>query len=269
VTRRTPLALAALALSSLLVSCGGDAPDRKDPLPSESVDLGSPTAKPTPKPTVSASVSKSPSASPTPTGPPPVTGDPMAATGAYLRLRNSDDAVNPAACEEAYPELLDVSCDDFRLDAGGVLWVAGTQDAGGGERQWVLKLHTFVPSVGGYVLRYEAVDPEGTWRGFRLLPARLTGFGVDAVVVQVLFDSSNSHRGYDVLTWRKGGPLALRAHRAELPGMRVVVKDLVLEEYSATAGNGNYAHRRVRWDGTRFRIQTIGPVAPANVPPAS
>lgn len=261
-------AAAALGLVLLLGACGGDAPDRKVPLPSESLDLGSPSASPSPKPTVSPTASASPSASPSPTGPPPVTGEPLVATGAYLRLASGQQTVNPAACEEAYPDLLDVSCDDFALDPGGVLWVAGTKDAGGGERQWVLRLHTFVPSSGGYALRYEAVDPEGTWRGFRVLPAKLMGFGVDSVVVQVLLDGSDARRGYDILTWRKGGPLALRAHRAPAAQLRLVPKDLVLEEYAANAA-GAYAYRKVRWDGARFRLQTVGPIAANKVPPAS
>lgn len=255
--RRTPSAL--LVVAVLLAGCGGDAPDRKNPLPSESVETPTPSVKRSP----------SPSPTPRPTGPPPITGDPLSASGAYLRLATSDTVVNPASCEEAYPELLDVSCDDFRLAAGGVLWVAGTQDAGGGERQWVLRLHTFVPSSGGYVMRYQAVDPEGTWRGFRLLPAKLTGFGVDSIVVQVLIEGAEARRGYDILTWRSGGPLVLRAHRPEGPRMRLVVKDLMIEEYSSANAGGPYAHRRIRWDGVRFRSAGIALVPQSQVPPAS
>lgn len=243
-TRRLPAALLVLA-----AACGGS--DAPAPSPSPTTASATPTRSATPTPTRTAT--PSPSASPT--------GVPLGTAGSYLRLTSGDQTIaNVASCEEAYPELLDVSCDAITMDGGSMLWVAGTRDG-----RWVLRLHTFVG--GSYVLRYEAADPAGTWGGFRVGAARLTGYGVDGLVAQVVHQGPERRRGYDILTWRKGGPLVLRAHRPDAPELRVVARENRLDDYEAAGSRFDY--RQVRWDGSRFVVVAIGKVAASQVPPAA
>lgn len=252
---------AAAALLLLLAACGGSGSAGPSPSPSASPASPSPTA--------SASRTATPTPTRTtasPTASPAFKGSPMTTTGAYLRLARDDQAVaNVAACEEAYPDLLDVSCDDVAMDGGSALWVAGTAEDGTGGRRWTLRLHAFVPAEGGYVLRYQADDPTGEWGGFRIGPARLTGYGVDALVVQVTYQGTQARRGYDILTWRKGGPLVLRAHRPPAPQLRVVARESRLDDYEAQGER--FVYRQVRWDGTRFLSGVIGTVSAGKVPP--
>ena len=247
---------ASLALVALLAACGGDSPPPA-PTPSPSVTSAAPTATATP----TASRTASPKPSPTPSG------TPMTTTGAYLRLaRDPEPVPHVTLCEESYPELLDVSCGTVTLDGGVVLWVAGTRDGGDGGRRWALRLHTFEEAAGGFVLRYAADDPAGGWGGFRVGAARLTGYGVDGLIAQVTYEGTARRRGYDILTWRKGGPLVLRAHRADADQLRVVARENRLDDYEA-AGD-RFTYRQVYWNGTAFASRRMGTVAASKVPPA-
>jgi hypothetical protein len=246
--------LLAGGLLAVLAACGGPPAATPSPTPPAGPASPVPSRRPTP------------SRAPSPTPSPAVTGSPMTTAGAYLRLVPGGRAVaGVAACEEAYPELLDVSCDDVAMDGGTLLWVAGTLDAGGGARRWVLRLLTFEAAAGGFLARYEAADPAGGWGGFRVGAARLTGYGVDGLVAQVVHQGSEGRRGYDLLTWRTGGPLVLRAHRPAAPQLRVVARENRLDDYEAAGGR--FLHRQVRWDGARFVSVQVGRVPAGQAPP--
>ena len=232
--------------------------------------------EPEARPTSSASIAAVPSsvraaprkATASPTASPPPKPVPMGVDGAFLKAVRGGGVVTADpqnGCFDAYPALLDVSCDDIPLDGGTVLWVAGTEDAGDGRRRRVLRLHTFDRDSGGYVLRFEARDPAGGWTGFKLGPARLTGHGVDALVVQTTLAGNGAT--YDILTWRAGGPLVLRGHRAPARDLRVAARDERLDDYQVSDNPRFYIHRRITWDGAKLVVATYGRVRAADVPP--
>jgi hypothetical protein len=249
-----------LLAAAVLAACSGDGYPAGAPSPTS--DLGTPTptaAATTAAPRPTATPTKTPSASPS------FTGAPLRNAGAFLRLVSGEEPVNDPC--EANAGLTDLACDDVALAGGGLVWVTGTQDAGGGEPQWVVRIYTF--DRGQWVARYSGVDPEGTWRGFRVVPAKLTGFGTDALVVQLAIDSADERRSYDVLTWRKGGPLVLRGHRPDAPRLRVVVRDGYLDEYEQPTAGGRFTQRQLRWNGSALLLGVVGSVPPNRVPPAT
>lgn len=192
----------------------------------------------------------------------------MSVDGAFLKPVRDGGTVTAdpqSGCVEAYPGLLDVSCDEIALDGGVVLWLAGTEDQGDGQRRRVLRLHTFERGAGGYVLRFEARDPAGGWTGFKLGPARLTGYGVDTLVAQTTLAGNGA--SYDVFTWRQGGPLVLRAHRPPARDLRVVAQAVRLDDYQVSDDPRFFVHRRITWDGAKLVIATLGRVPAADVPP--
>jgi len=246
----------ALALTALVVvGCSGDAEPDTAPSP---VAVG---------PTAVAKPTKSRAAAPTPTKSPPPKPVPMEATGAFLNAVSDGEpvAADPeTGCFDVYPGLLDVSCDTAELDGGTLLWLAGTEDVGGGQRRRVLRLLTFDPPSGGYRLRFISRDPAGGWTGFSIGPARLTGHGVDGLVVRT--ELAGNGGTYDVLTWRAGGPLVLRAHRRPARDLRVVAREGRLDDYQVAEG-GAYIYRRIQWDGARLTITDLGRVKASEVPP--
>lgn len=245
------LATAGLALA-LLTACGGGG--TPDPLasPSSEVPTASPTTKkPRPKPTKTAT----PKPSPTPTTPPPVTGDPVGTDEALLRLSSSAEKVSGTDCAKLAPGMNDVSCAAVKTDAGSLVAVTGRI----ASRK---ALRLLMPVEGGYVIRYEGVDPSRSWRNTKVFAAPLTGSGVDGVVFFVgLTDGAAT---YDVLTWVRGGPLVLRGHRGPLADGRLAAAGGVLEEYER-AVDGSFVKRRVAWDGRRFRASAG--VRSATAPP--
>lgn len=242
---------------SAAVGCsGGDEPEAAP----------SPTAA---RPSVSAAPTRSRAASPTATPSPPPKPVPMTVTGAFLSAAAA--AGDPVAadpetgCFDVYPGLLDVSCDTLQLDGGTLLWLAGTEDVGGGQRRRVLRLLTFDSASGGYRLRFVSRDPAGGWIGFQIGPARLTGNGVDGLVVRTRLAGNGA--SYDVLTWRAGGPLVLRAHRTPARDLRVVARENRLDDYQVSADPRFYIYRRIVWDGAQLTIANYGPVKAVEAPP--
>jgi hypothetical protein len=249
--------VAALVCLVLVVGCSGDDEPEARPSVRASAAVATRSAAP---------ATKKPVASPTASPPPkPV---PMSVAGAFLKpVRGGQSvAADPQnGCFDAYPGLLDVSCDEIRLDGGTVLWVAGTEDRGDGQRRRVLRLHTFDAPAGGYVLRFEARDPAGGWTGFKLGAAPLTGHGVDALVAQTTLAGNGA--SYDVFTWRAGGPLVLRAHRAPGRDVRVAARDQRIDDYQVSDNPRFYRYRRITWDGAKLVIADYGRVRAGDVPP--
>jgi hypothetical protein len=117
---------------------------------------------------------------------------------------------------------------------------------------------------GGYVVRYAGREGGTKWQAVNAFATPLTGRGTDGLVVTVrLRDGALT---YDLLTWVKGGPLVLRAHRPPLADGRVVPRDARLHEYQLVA-EGRYARREVGWDGRYFRLGAARAADPASVPP--
>ncbi len=229
-----------------------------------------PDAEPSPaaiRPTAVAKPRPSRSAAPTATASPAPKPQPLGASQAFLSATANEAAVTAdpqTGCFDIYPGLLDVSCDTLQLDGGTLLWLAGTEDLGSGQRRRVLRLLTFDPATGGYRLRFLSRDPAGGWTGFSIGVARLTGNGVDGLVVRT--ELAGNGGTYDVLTWRAGGPLVLRAHRPPARDLRVVARENRLDDYQS-AGRGFYLYRRIQWDGARMTIVDVGRVRASEVPP--
>ena len=255
--RRTAASL--LALTLLLASCSGD-DDKAEPKSAGATASATASAKP---------AAPKKSASPTAKVSPPPKAAPMDATGSLLRAAAADQPITAdpqTGCFDVYPEMLDVVCDTIKLDGGTLLWLSGTEDVGGGQRRQVMRLHTFEESTGGYRLRFVGRDAPGDWTGFRVGPARLTGHGVDALVMQVVLTGDRG--AYDVLTWRAGGPLILRAHRPAARSLRVAAREERLDDYEATSG-GRFTYRRLVWNGAKVTIAEYGTVRASEVPPAA
>jgi hypothetical protein len=255
VVSRVRRTAALLLLVAVTASCSG----KDDAAPQPAGRTASATASAT-------AAAPSKKASPTAKASPPPKAVPMETTGALLEPASDDGpvAADPATgCVEAYPDLLDVTCDTITLDGGTLLWLSGTEDAGDGQRRHVLRLLEFDRGSGGYRLRFIARDAVGDWTGFGVGPARLTGHGVDGLVVRVAM--TDDRAAYDVLTWRSGGPLVLRAHRGVGRSVRVVAREERLDDYEAQGSRFRY--RRLVWNGARMTIADYGLVRSSDVPP--
>jgi hypothetical protein len=262
VRRLAPL----LPLAPLLLgACGGGAPVAA-PTTAPTSPAASRPATPRPTPTKArATATPSRPASKAPTTPPPPTGDPIGTQGAFLALVPPDRprVVNGAAdCATVFPEVAGARCGALDLAGGSALWVTGTVDG-------VPMVRVLTQEDAGYVTRYAGrQDPAAVtsaWRSVTALAAPLTGQGTDGLVLLVRLGDGAAT--YDVLTWVKGGPLVLRAHRGPLADGRLAARNGRLEDY-ALLPDGRYAHRTVAWDGRWFRLGPADGVAATQVPPS-
>ncbi len=273
-SHRPRIAVAGLTLGLVLAACSGDSGETLGPTESPEPTL---TATPTATVSASATATATSSVKPSVTASTPgkAVGTPITAQGSSFQRTTSGGAItisSGSSCEELYPELLDVSCDEVRLHGGSVLWVAGTEAAGTG-RQWVLRLHTFDEAAGGYHLAYTAQQADGGL-GFTVRGAKLIGFGVDSLVAITRLQGNPEYRAYDVFTWRKGGPLVLRAHRGALRLGRIALPGGTIEEYAAAVRPGEqpccpsrFVHNRLQWDGRQFLGASLGDVPAKDAPP--
>ncbi|HVE62514.1 MAG TPA: hypothetical protein VNB94_01750 [Mycobacteriales bacterium] len=238
-----------------LAGCSGD--DEPEAVPSRAA-VG---------PTAVAPPARPRSAKPTAKPSPQPKRVPLEAVGAFLSATADEGpvAADPrTGCFNVYPGLSEQSCAALQLDGGTLLWLAGMEDIGGGVRRRVLRLLTFDPATGGYRLRFISRDPAGGWTGFSIGPARLTGNGVDGLVVRT--ELAGNGGTYDVLTWRAGGPLVLRGHRPPARDLRVVAREGRLDDYQPVGGRF-FQYRRIQWDGARLTIADFGRVKASEVPP--
>ena len=232
------LLAAAAALVTATACGGGGSPDAAPTTAPPTTTKPSATTKPKPKPT------KSATPSPTPTTPPPATGEPVGTEEALLQLADPGQPRSSGDCAAIVPDMTAPECTALKT-AGGTL-VAAT-----GRISSRKAVRLLVPANGGYVARYEGIDPSRSWQSTKVYAAPVTGQGTDGVVFFVrLTDGAAT---YDVLTWVGGGPLVLRAHRTPLADGRLLPKDNALEEYEL-ASDGSFVKRRLAWDGRRFRI---------------
>jgi hypothetical protein len=233
------LAGPALVLALVLAACGGSPPR--------------PSASPSPSPTVSKKPKPKPKPSTTPptptaTTPPPPSGEPMTTAGAFLALEPPSEPVrvaNTADCGTVFPDLAGARCGVVPMEAGSLLWGWGTT-----EGHNALRLLTQDGS-GGYVRRYAAAEGRTRWTGVQVFAAPVIGAGPDGVGVVIPLVGGAAT--YDVLTWVKGGPLVLRAHRGAVPEGRLAPVEGGLAEYLRQP-DGVWVKRRVAWDGTRFLL---------------
>ena len=241
------------------VACGGNAsppsgPIALDPTTRPPTATAKPSAKPTPKKTPS---TKPPAA---PTTSPPPSGGTVGTAGAFLKIAPPEPPRTVAAgtdCGKVFPEISGARCGTLTLDGGSALWVTGRT-----EGAVVVRLLT--QDKTGYVTRYTGSEPPAGWLDVDAFAAPLTGHGTDGLVVVV-----RTHDGaasYDVLTWVKGGPLVLRAHRGPLSDGRVVAKAGTIQEY-ALVPDGRYARRTLAWDGRYFRLSARTGVPAESAPP--
>lgn len=253
---------AAVALAAL-VACGGESlpsrPDALDPTTSTTA-TATPTKRPTGRPAATPARTPARTPSPTPTTPPPPAGGVLGTEGAFLALTQPDApraVTGGADCQSVFPEVSGARCGALDLDAGSALWVSGTV-----EGTPVVRVLT--QEKGGYVTRYAGKQGVAAWASVSAFAAPLSGHGKDGLVVVVrLADGAAT---YDVLTWVKGGPLVLRAHRGRLTDGRLAARGGALHEY-ALVPDGRYAHRTLAWDGRYFRLSPADGVAASKVPP--
>jgi hypothetical protein len=254
-------AVAALAAALALAACGGGTP-RAEPTPLEPTTA---TPKPTPKPrpTPTRTATPTPTPSPTPVVPSPA-GDVATTAGATLALAADPGQPRKVAggadCASVFTDLARVRCAAVRLDGGDLLWAVGAEPGN------TIATRLYVLGRDGYLLRYEARDTERRWTNVFVRPGTLTGHGTDGVAVVFRLTGTPGETAYDVLTWVKGGPLVLRAHRPALADGRVAVRPGWIDDY-AIRGNGTYARRRVVWDGRHFRVSPEVLVPSSKVPP--
>jgi hypothetical protein len=250
---RHAAAAVALAAFAGLTGCGGGSPSS----PSSSPTPSASTTKPKPKPKPTASVSPTP----TVTTPPPPSGQPMTSAGAFLAFVPPGEPKrvgNAADCAAIFPDLAGPACGSVPMDAGSLLWGSG-RVAG----RLTVRLLTQDAS-GGYVVRYEGAEGGTKWASVKVVTAAVVGKAPDGVGVVVALASGAAT--YDLLTWVKGGPLVLRAHRSPLPDGRLGPLDAAFGEYLLQP-DGIWVRRRVAWDGTRFLLSAGARVPASAVPP--
>lgn len=232
-------ALAGVLAAGLLAACGGSSDD--PPVASDTPTPSATTRKPRPKPSKPATPTPTPT--PTATTPPPVTGDPVGTAEALVHLVSGDPRPGND-CAALVPDMVRPVCTALKTDGGNLLSVTGRLDG----RKAVRLL---VQTPDGYLPRYEGRDDGRSWASLKAYAAPLTGHGTDGVVFVVrLTDGALT---YDVLTWVRGGPLVLRAHRTPLADGRLAPKDGALDEYEL-AVDGSFVRRRLAWDGRRFLL---------------
>lgn len=252
--RRAAAVFAALAF---LAACGGDDPAPAPPIVIPTTPVPKSTA---PRPSTQPTLRPTPS-TPAPTTSPPPSGTIVTTTGAVLSLAPSEQprrVAGGADCGTVFPEVEQPRCDAIAMAGGSLLWMTGRV-----EGSPVVRLLT-QDSSGGYVTRYAGRDDAGAWGPVKVFAAPLTGRGLDGLVVAVrLRDGALT---YDVLTWLKGGPLVLRAHRGPLVDGRLVARDGTLIDYGQVP-DGRYARRVIGWDGRYFRASRPSQADPATLPP--
>jgi len=184
----------------------------------------------------------------------------MTAAGAFLALVPDAQPVrvsNASNCGAIFPDLAGARCATVAMDAGSLLWGSGTR-----EGRKVVRLLTQDAS-GGYVPRYEGAEGRTRWGDVRVVTAPVIGAKPDGVGVVVPL--AGGAATYDVLTWVKGGPLVLRAHRGALPDGRLGPVEGGLAEYLHQA-DGAWIMRRVAWDGRQFLLSAGSRVPESAVP---
>ena len=235
--------LAAAAALALLTGCGGG--DPPSPVASSSAPV-SPTASVKPKPKPKPKPTKTAAPSPTPTTPPPATGEPVGTAEAMLHLVEPGEPKAGDNCAAMIPEYTEPACRALKAAGGSLVVATGRLDG-------AKAIRLLVQTRDGYVARYEGRDDGRWWRSLTVYAAPLTGQGDDGIVFFVrLTDGAAT---YDVLTWVKGGPLVLRAHRPPLADGRLAAAGGALEEYER-AVDGSFVKRRLAWDGRRFLLSS-------------
>ncbi|HWL35981.1 MAG TPA: hypothetical protein VNQ77_07285 [Frankiaceae bacterium] len=231
--------VAAVVAAVVLAGCGGSSPE---PVASETPTPSATTKKPRPKPKPTKTATPSPT--PTATTPPPVTGDPVTTAESLVALVDPGVPRQGSECRALVPDMATPACLAVKTDAGQLVSATGRID---GRKA----IRLLVQTPNGYVARYEGRDDGRSWAQLKVYATPLTGQGLDGVVFSVrLTDGALT---YDVLTWARGGPLVLRAHRGPVADGRLVPRAEGLDEY-AQAVDGSYVLRRLAWDGRRFLI---------------
>ena len=284
--------LVALLLGTLvgvLLSGDDDGSQALDPSQQGGSGTATPTESATPTETPSATTAATPSVSPTPaqttpapaqtTQPPaPAPGQPMSVTGAYLKTSEDPNVTAPDpenGCMVHDPDLNDVKCGVEQLAGGTATWVVGREKnllPNANEPRLVGRIYARLANNTDE-LRYVAIGSPGVWSAIDVRVASLTGQTKDTLVVEVVFQGSGVLRGYDLVTWRFGRELALRAHHEEQNKAVVKIMNKGVETYAADLSDGapnccpnSYTHDRATWDGAQFRLTKL-PNVPQPPPP--
>jgi hypothetical protein len=112
--------------------------------------------------------------------------------------------------------------------------------------------------------------------GVGVVPASMSGQTNDTLVVIVRFQGTGVMSGYDLVTWRSGKAMGLKAHHPQGSKARVeVLPDGVIEFWAANFDDDApnccpnfWDHDKVRWNRTvgYFRIEQLPKIPTAEMP---
>jgi hypothetical protein len=270
----------ALVVAGVLLAGACSKGPAKSAAPSASSVPPSPSASPsasasvTPSPTVSATPSPTPTPKPTPPKPTTPPGKPLTANGAYLETSEDENLTDPDpenGCEVHDPDLDEVRCGVVAMAGGTATWITGRERhnlPGADEPRIVVRLYRRLAN-GTDSMVYVGLGEPGQWAEAEVRVGSLTGQVRDALVVVVTFRGSGTQAGYDVVTWRAGSPMTLRAHHAEGSHAQIFVRSRgYVSTYEADYSDGApnccpnaWTHDNVYWDGSLFRLRKFANVS--------
>ena len=243
----------------------------------------SPTPSPTePSPTASATTTATaspPGSSPSPTGGSGSGSTVVTAAGAILQ-QVSNPPINPAPQQAACHALADPGwvpeCSSVNMAGGTAVWMVQHRPAGTCCEARVVRVFTYSPEAGGWIVHLEGRDLQGQgWSDVKVRALDLTGDGRIELVFGFRFQGSGNILGYDIMTFPAGSGPQVAAHPDEASHGSVTLGGGRVDEYSAQYPNNEpnccppyFLHRVIQWDGSVFRATNIGNVDPIDVPPS-
>lgn len=196
--------------------------------------------------------------------------------GRVLREGDRPVVVGTAAapCQSLVTPGILGECGEVLAGATRVIWVVERAIASGGATAHTVRLFTFVSDAGGWVEWLQASDPAGDrWTDVNVLPADLTGDGVQELLVGFRGTDELSTLEYDVVGYGQQAVPQVLAHPTPLPRGAVVVSGAQIQEYAAQFPNGEppccppqFLRSLIEFEEGFFRVTSSAPVLPNAVP---
>ncbi|MEX0754473.1 MAG: hypothetical protein WEA54_00375 [Actinomycetota bacterium] len=213
--------------------------------------------------------------SPAPTAVPE--GDVLSTSGRILApgAQQVLPASETAVCTSLVTPGTTGDCGEVQAGDERVVWVVESRAVGDGGIAWQVRVLTFVADAGGWVVRLEAGDAEGTrWSDVGVASADLTGDGGQELVVGFRNAGTEEALGYDVVSITPDGVAEVLAHAGPLLAGSVTA-DGGLTDYGAVLGAGEapccpstFEQRMFAFGDGLFRVAEAVDV-PASTVPAS
>jgi hypothetical protein len=152
-----------------------------------------------------------------------------------------------------------------------IAWIVQYQPLENGSNAYVIKIFDYLDLAGGWVGRLQGQNLAGGWRSASVKPAELTGRGPVELVVAVQPNGPAESLSYDVTSMRGNGSLAVAFHTTVVNQGVLVVDAGKVDEYGGVVAEGakccsSFQHRRVEWNGSKFRATILGQVEADQVP---